>query len=95
MNNKLTPKQREHIGRVKMLACSVCGKPGPSDAHHIEQKLQYCVVALCRDCHNNWHGTKAIWRVYKMDELSALNKTIENLVNQGLGNNSKTDLNDF
>jgi hypothetical protein len=81
MNNKLTPRQREHIGKVKMLGCSVCGKPGPSDAHHIEQALQYCVVALCRDCHNSWHGTKAIWRVHKMDELKALNVTIENLVN--------------
>lgn len=95
MNNKLTPKQREHIGRVKMLPCSVCGKHGPSDGHHIKQKLQFCVVALCRDCHNSLHGTKALWRVYKMDELDALNNTIENLVNQGLGNASKTDLNEF
>ena len=30
-----------------------------------------------------------------MDELDALNNTIENLVNQGLGNASKTDLNEF
>ena len=78
-----------------MLPCSVCGKPGISDAHHIKQKLQFCVVALCRDCHNSLHGTKALWRVYKMDELDALNNTIENLVNQGLGNVSKTDLNEF
>ena len=92
MNNKLTPKQRAHIGRVKLLPCSVCDKHGPSDAHHIEQKLQYCVIALCRDCHNSWHGTKAIWRVKKMDELSALNKTIERLT-QNMP--SKTDLNEF
>ena len=88
MNNKLTPKQREHIGRVKMLCCSVCEKPGPSDAHHIEQALQYCVVALCRDCHNSWHGTKSIWKVYKMDELKALNVTIKNLLDQNNSNNS-------
>ena len=95
MNNKLSAKERAHIGRVKLLPCSVCDAHGPSDAHHIEQKLQYCVVALCRDCHNSLHGTKALWRVYKMDELDALNNTIENLVNQGLGNASKTDLNEF
>jgi len=89
MNNKLTAKQREHIGRVKMLCCSVCEKPGPSDAHHIEQSLQYCVVALCRDCHNSWHGTKSIWKVYKMDELKALNKTIENLLGGGLEKDEK------
>jgi len=88
MNNKLTPKQREHIGRVKMLCCSVCEKLGPSDAHHIEQALQYCVVALCRDCHNSWHGTKSIWKVYKMDELKALNVTIKNLLDQNNSNNS-------
>ena len=81
MNNKLTPKQRKHIGKVKLLPCSVCNKPGPSDAHHIEQKLQYCVVALCRECHNSLHGEKLIWKVMKMDELKALNVTIERLSN--------------
>ena len=82
LNNKLTPKQRLHIGNVKLLPCSVCDAPGPSDAHHIEQKLQYCVIALCRDCHNSWHGTKAIWRVKKMDELAALDVTIRRLTQE-------------
>ncbi len=82
MNNKLSAKQRLHIGKVKLLPCSVCDQPGPSDAHHIEQKLQYCVIALCRDCHNNWHGTKAIWRVKKMDELAALDVTIRRLTQE-------------
>jgi len=95
LNNKLSAKERAHIGRVKLLPCSVCGQHGPSDAHHIEQKLQYCVIALCRDCHNNWHGTKALWRVYKMTELSALNETLKNLIEAGGGNASKTHLNEF
>jgi len=86
LNNKLTPKQRAHIGRVKLLPCSVCDAPAPSDAHHIEQKLQYCVVALCRSCHNSLHGQKFIWNVKKMDELKALNVTIERLVNDTQGN---------
>lgn len=84
MNNKLTTAEREHIGRVKQLPCSVCNSPGPSDAHHIRQDLQYCVVALCYECHqgvNGWHGDKSLWRVYKMDELKALNITIKRLVN--------------
>ena len=79
LNNKLNTRERLHLARVKGLSCSVCDAPGPSDAHHIEQKLQYCVVALCRDCHNSLHGQKYIWKVKKMDELSALNKTIERL----------------
>lgn len=79
MNNRLTQREREHIGRVKELACSVCDAPGPSEAHHIRQRLQYAVVALCKDCHNSWHGTKALWRVRKVDELDALAVTIERL----------------
>lgn len=84
MNNKLSSAEREHIGRVKELPCSVCDSPGPSDAHHIEQKLQYCVIALCKDCHqgshNGIHGRRSIWKVKHMDELSALNITIRRLV---------------
>ena len=83
MNNKLTAKQREHVGRVKELPCSICDAPPPSDAHHIKQHRQYTVVALCKDCHqgyNGWHGTKAYWKIKKMDELDALNVTIERLL---------------
>ena len=84
MNNKLTAKQRKHIGRVKELPCSVCDAPGPSDAHHISQSLQYLVVALCKECHQGpvlgWHGQRRAWNIRKMDELSALNVTIERLV---------------
>jgi hypothetical protein len=84
MNNKLTSKQRVHIGRVKLLPCSVCDAAGPSDAHHIEQSLQYCVIALCKDCHqgsfNGMHGQKRAWILRKMTELDALNKTIQRLV---------------
>jgi hypothetical protein len=84
VNNKLTQKEREHIQQVKLLPCSVCGAPGPSDAHHIEQKLQYTVVALCKDCHQGpvmgWHGQRRMWAIKKMGELDALNETIKNLV---------------
>jgi hypothetical protein len=86
LNNNLTAKQREHIGRVKSLPCSVCDAPAPSDAHHIEQALQYCVVALCKDCHQGstmgWHGQRRMWKIKKMNELDALNVTIERLVNE-------------
>ena len=84
MNNILTDKQRKYLGRVKELPCSVCDAPGPSDAHHYKQGLQYTCIALCKECHtmyNGIHGTKAIWRIKKMDELDALNKTIERIIN--------------
>lgn len=87
MNNKLTPRERAYLERVKSLPCSVCDAPGPSYAHHIEQGQQYTCVALCYDCHQGkygWHGDKSAWKLRKMDELKALNRTIERLVNATL-----------
>ena len=84
MNNKLTDKERAHIRRVKGLPCSVCDAPGPSDAHHVKQHRQYTVVALCKNCHQGpvmgWHGQRRMWAIKKMDELDALNVTVERLV---------------
>lgn len=82
MNNKLTAAERKHLARVKSLPCSVCNAPPPSAAHHINQGQQYTTVALCTDCHQGtmgWHGTKALWRIRKMDQLDALNVTLERL----------------
>jgi hypothetical protein len=83
MNNKLTAVEREYIGRVKELPCSVCDAPGPSDAHHIKQSCQYTCVALCKSCHQGsmmgWHGQKRAWAIAKMEELDALNVTIKRL----------------
>lgn len=79
----LTNAEREHIGRVKSLPCSVCDTPGPSDAHHIKQGQHFTVVSLCRDCHQNgvlgWHGQRRAWDIRKMDELDALAVTIQRL----------------
>lgn len=75
--------QRDHLARVKDLACSVCDEPGPSDAHHIKQGQHHTAVALCKDCHQGptmgWHGQKRAWAVRKMDEIDALAVTIERL----------------
>jgi hypothetical protein len=83
MLNRLNDKQRKYLARVKELPCSVCDAPGPSEAHHLEQKLQYTCVALCPSCHRGqlgWHGDKTMWRIKKMSELDALNTTIERLI---------------
>lgn len=83
MNNRLTPKQRAHLAKVKALPCSLCDAPAPSEAHHIKQGQQYTAVALCASCHrgyNGLHGTKAFWRIRKMDELDALDVTIRRLI---------------
>ena len=84
MNNKLTKKEYTHIGRVKELPCSVCDAPPPSDAHHVKQHRQYVCIALCKDCHqgsfNGIHGQKRMWLIMKMEEIDALNVTIERLL---------------
>jgi len=84
MNSKLTKREREWLGKVKELPCSVCDASGPSDAHHVKQGLTYTCVALCKDCHQGpimgWHGQKRMWAIQKMEELDALNVTIERLL---------------
>jgi hypothetical protein len=86
MNNKLTPKERAHLARVKELPCSVCDQPGPSEAHHIKQHSQYLCIALCESCHRGslmgLHGQRRAWLVRKLDEQDALAITIERLMTQ-------------
>ena len=83
MNGNLNAKERRWVALVKEQPCSVCGQPGPSDAHHIKQNSHYTTVALCKSCHQGsrmgWHGEKAAWRIAKMDELDALNVTVNNI----------------
>lgn len=80
----MTQAEREHVGRVKELPCSVCDEPGPSHAHHIDQAQSYTVIALCTSCHTGplmgWHGLKRAWAVRKLDELGALNVTLGRLM---------------
>lgn len=84
MLNKLTRKEREHLAAVKELDCSVCDQPGPSEAHHIEQRQQYTCVALCESCHRGplmgLHGQRRMWAIKKMSELDALNVTVRRLM---------------
>ena len=78
-SKRITGSEFRHMGLVKESACSVCGAPGPSHAHHIEQGLHFTVIALCPDCHtgpNGIHGDKTLWRIHKLDEIKALNETL-------------------
>lgn len=84
MNNKLSTAERAHLARVKALPCSICDTPGPSEAHHVEQGLQYTCIALCPDCHRGpilgLHGQRRMWAIKKMTEIKALNITIRRLL---------------
>ena len=83
--NKSAPTvaEREHIERIKMMACVVCGLPGPSECHELEQGQWFTSLPLCPDCHrgshNGIHGQKRMWKTMKLNELSALNKVIGQL----------------
>ena len=83
MNRSHTKSEREHLARVKDLPCSLCDAPGPSEAHHLRQSTAWLCIALCAECHrggSGWHGTKALWRIRKMDELDTLAVTIERMM---------------
>ena len=84
MLNKLTAKEKAYLGLIKEMNCVVCDATGPSDAHHVKQHRQYICIPLCKDCHtgskNGWHGQRDMWKLKKMDELDALNKTIEQVI---------------
>lgn len=84
MNNKLTAKDRAYLGLIKELPCSVCDSSKGSEAHHIKQGSQYTSIPLCEDCHRNpvlgIHGQKRAWAIRKMDEMDALNVTVERVV---------------
>lgn len=84
MNNRLTARERAHHAQVKALPCSVCDAAGPSESHHIEQGLQYTCIALCVECHRGptlgWHGQRRMWAIKKMNELDALNVTLQRLL---------------
>jgi hypothetical protein len=83
MNNTLTNDEREYLGKIKQMPCSVCNTPGPSDAHHIKQHRQYLCIPLCKDCHQGSfagiHGQKRAWIARKMDEFDALNITLKRM----------------
>ena len=80
MLNRISDKERKHLEWVKSQPCVVCNAPGPSEAHHIEQHMQYLCIPLCPDCHrgsrNGLHGQRAMWKTLKMNEMSALNETV-------------------
>jgi len=83
MLNRISDKERKHLAWVKEQPCVVCGEPGPSDAHHVEQHKQYLCIPLCKDCHtgsrNGIHGQRIMWNIKKMTELDALNEVVRRL----------------
>lgn len=69
---KKDAKAKRHMMMVKMLPCVICGKPPPSDAHHVicdrysqSKASDYETIPLCKD-HHQWgddaiHNGKESW----------------------------------
>lgn len=76
-----TSAERDHIERVKSVACAVCDNPPPTECHEIKQGQWFTSVSLCADCHRGpilgLHGQRRNWLIRKMDELDALAVTIQ------------------
>jgi len=79
----MTTKERAYVTRIKEQPCVICDHPGPSEAHEIRQGHWWTSLPLCPDCHrgnhNGIHGRQSIWKLKKLDELAALNLTIERM----------------
>jgi len=84
LNNRLTAAQRKYLATVKTLSCGVCDAAGPSECHEINQGQWFTSMPLCADCHrgsfSGIHGQKRAWSLRKMDEIGALNITIQRLM---------------
>ena len=79
----MTNLEREHVTRIKEMGCIICNGGGPSEAHEIEQGQWFISLPLCSDCHrgvqNGIHGQKRMWNILKLDELKALNLTLQKI----------------
>lgn len=78
----MTLAERRHVQLVKESGCAVCGASGFVEAHEIKQGRWWTSIGLCSECHRGpqgIHGDKTLWRIYKLDEVDALNETIRRI----------------
>lgn len=83
MQSKNKPAQtaieRAHVEKVAQIDCVVCDA-SPVEVHEPEQGLWMVSIGVCPACHrgpDGWHGTRKRWALRKMDELKAINRTLE------------------
>lgn len=86
----MTKSEKIHIERVKNQNCIVCDAAAPSDAHHVLEDRasgrkpgHFLIVPLCKACHqgpSGIHGDRALWKIYKMSEMEALNETLSKIL---------------
>jgi len=80
----MTAAERRHVSSIKAMDCVVCGESAPSEAHEPEQGFWWVSIPLCPACHrgpDGWHGSRQRWKLRKMTELGAINKTLGEMLN--------------
>jgi hypothetical protein len=92
-----TPLEREHMGRVKRLACVLCAELGMqqergTEVHHVREDQggaqrapNWVVCALCADCHRGArgiHGDRSLLRQAKCTEIDLLAWTLKALAEE-------------
>lgn len=80
---QMTAQERAHVGLVKESGCALCGAAGLVEAHEIKQGSWFTSIGLCYECHRGSqgiHGDKTLWKIYKMDEIDALNETLRRIL---------------
>lgn len=64
-----TWRSKAHLAHVRTLSCAGCGRPGPSEAHHVGphamsvKPSDALACPLCYECHrgpHGWHKTARI-----------------------------------
>lgn len=79
-----TAAEAAHVARLAELPCSVCSSLGKQEIHELKQGQWFTAIPLCHDCHrgaeNGWHGRRGMWKLYKMDEVDALNVALRRLL---------------
>lgn len=90
-----TREESAYLERVKNLPCQCCGAPGPSSAHHpregqgmAQRAGHFCATALCYDCHQGpqgIHGDQTYLRIYKLNEMDLIDKTVGAVMRNLLG----------
>ena len=82
-------KSPVHLARIRQMDCCVCGSLAPSFAHHMMQGRggtkvsDFLTMPLCYACHKGGggiHEGKNQWKIHKMDEYSAMAKTVQALM---------------
>lgn len=95
-------RAREYIAAVKMLPCCICGKAGPSDAHHTicgrygsRKTSDFDAIPLCKECHqtgpNAIHRGKRSWverNGLDTDYISETRRKVALVMGCGPGKNS-------